>query len=215
MKVLIFDTETTGLLPKEGSLYASQLWPYIVQFSFVLYDTVSNKIDLNHDFIIKIPKNVSISKESTNVHGITKSLSNKRGYDIKDILEIFKIALDSCDFVVGHNVNFDKKIVMVEAIRNKVEINFSRRNMVVFCTMQFGVNLCNIERLNDDGETYKKYPSLLELHYKLFGVIPTNLHNSHTDVLICLRCFYKMIFNDDLYKKNRNFKSMVNSIASV
>ena len=64
MKILIFDTETTGLLPKDVSLYQSDLWPYIVQFSFIMYNTISNKIEMEHDYIIKIPKEISISKES-------------------------------------------------------------------------------------------------------------------------------------------------------
>ena len=56
MKILIFDTETTGLAPKETSLYQTNSWPHVVQFSFIMFNSVSNKIEMNHDYIIKIPK---------------------------------------------------------------------------------------------------------------------------------------------------------------
>ena len=48
MKVLVFDTETTGLpqrdeYGKSPSLYDTKKWPYIIQFSYILYDTDKNK----------------------------------------------------------------------------------------------------------------------------------------------------------------------------
>ena len=45
MKILIFDTETSGL-PEErnASLLSTNKWPYILQLSYILYDTDSNKI---------------------------------------------------------------------------------------------------------------------------------------------------------------------------
>ena len=209
MKILIFDTETTGLLPKDVSLYQSDLWPYIVQFSFIMYNTISNKIEMEHDYIIKIPKEISIPKESTKIHGITKQKSNKQGYNMKDILEIFNIALESCDFVVAHNLSFDKKILMVEGIRHNTKIEFTRNGLTPYCTMRNSINLCNIEKVNNNNEVYKKFPTLAELHVKLFGVGPSNLHNSFVDILICMRCFYAMIFNEDLCKKNKRFNSLI------
>ena len=215
MKIVIFDTETTGLAPKETSLYQTNSWPHVVQFSFIIFNSVTNKIEMNHDYIIKIPKEISISKESTKVHGITKQRCNKQGYYMKDVLEIFKIALDKCHFLVAHNINFDKKMLMVESIRNDVNLNFNRNGLNLYCTMRNGIELCDIEVKNKEGEIYKKFPTLLELHYKLFHVIPNNLHNSMIDILICLRCFYKMIYDDDLCKKNKNFNSLVTNMTGV
>ena len=45
MKVLVFDTETTGLITNYGdSLYDSHKFPYIVQLSWLLFDTDSHII---------------------------------------------------------------------------------------------------------------------------------------------------------------------------
>ena len=38
-KIIIFDTETTGLPKTKDALVTStELWPYIVQFSYIIYD---------------------------------------------------------------------------------------------------------------------------------------------------------------------------------
>ena len=40
MKVLIFDTETTGLPEgKNPSIYETQKWPHIIQLSYIVYDS--------------------------------------------------------------------------------------------------------------------------------------------------------------------------------
>ena len=46
MKVLVFDTETTGLPPfnRVPTKYNIKDWPYIVQFSFIIYDITTDRI---------------------------------------------------------------------------------------------------------------------------------------------------------------------------
>ena len=53
MKVLVFDTETTGLIPKKTSVFDTTKWPYVVQLSYILYDTESNSSILCKDYVIK------------------------------------------------------------------------------------------------------------------------------------------------------------------
>ena len=53
MKVLVFDTETTGIIPK--SYLPVDKMPYIVQLAFMLYDTKTNDVIKNFNQIIKIP----------------------------------------------------------------------------------------------------------------------------------------------------------------
>ena len=48
MKILVFDTETTGLplkneFNKEPSIYDYDKWPYIIQISCILYDLSTNE----------------------------------------------------------------------------------------------------------------------------------------------------------------------------
>ena len=94
MKVLIFDTETTGLpLERNPSIYDSSMWPYIVQLSYILYDTSAKKALVAHDWIIKVPSDVDISEGSIKLHGITKEISKTEGVDLSFALDCFDICL--------------------------------------------------------------------------------------------------------------------------
>ena len=53
---------------------------------------------------------------------------------------------------------------------------------------------CNIQRTNTTG-SYIKFPTLTELHNKLFDETPENMHNSLMDILICLKCYLKFKHN--------------------
>ena len=86
---------------------------------------------------------------------------------------------------------------------NKIKFN----NLIEVCTMKTGTDVCKIEKTSPSGEIYYKYPKLSELHQHLFQETPNNLHNSLVDMLVCMRCFYKMRYNEDLYTKSISFRN--------
>ena len=125
MRILVFDTETTGL-PKSKIINpeALQLWPHIVQFSYIIYDTVLNDIVESSDSIIKMPENVTIPEESIKFHGITDEISLLKGVEIDAILNEFFYHLRNVDELIGHNVSFDINMVKVELLRLIYSDNF-------------------------------------------------------------------------------------------
>ena len=74
--------------------------------------------------------------------------------------------------------------------------------------MQESVDVCAIQIMNRKGTLFNKFPKLIELHEKLFSTPPKNLHNSLNDVLVCLRCFYKLKFNQDILELNETIKNL-------
>jgi DNA polymerase III epsilon subunit-like protein len=211
MKIFVFDTETTGLpTERNPSIIATHKWPYIVQLSYILYDTDNNIIENYVDRIIKIPNNIIISKESENIHKITNEINKTKGVEIKRELVEFNETLALADIVVGHNISFDKRMIMVECIRHKIQQNFTRNSIrkPEYCTMKNSVNICKILIQGRNGSEYYKYPKLMELHKYLFGNIPDGLHNSMVDVLVCLRCFGKIKYNIDFNEKSSNLKAL-------
>ena len=210
MKVLVLDTETTGL--PEGrncSIYETKKWPHIIQLSFIVYDTEENEVDIVKDYIIKIADDVKLSPESVAIHGITREISQQKGITINNAFRSFRQHLRSANLIVGHNVSFDKKMIIVESIRNKLHVfNSISSDIKTYCTMHNSVDLCKIPAINREGNTYFKYPKLIELHEYLFNRTPCNAHNSKVDVIICLRCFYKMEFDRDLCRINRDFRML-------
>ena len=205
MKVLVFDTETTGL-PKEKnpSIYESSKWPHIIQLSYIVYDSDSNDLVELVDDYINIAFDVNIDPESEKIHKISREML-KDGVPISVALAKFNLHANKCDLLVAHNVSFDKRMLMVEGIRSKIRMNISD----TYCTMKNSIELCKIEAVSRTGEKYFKYPKLAELHYELFKKIPKNTHNALIDILICLRCFCKMELNKDISRINRPIRLML------
>ena len=176
MKILVFDTETTGLPEKNSSIYEHDKWPHILQISYILYDSSTNDISISREFL------------------------NEKGRHIIPVLNDFNKVLKRCDIVVGHNISFDKRIVYVECLRNKVTLNFTtfrgknRINKPEYCTMKNTKELCNIIRKDKLDKPYLKNPKLTELYLTLFPdkTLPEDLHNSLVDILITLRCYIKI-----------------------
>lgn len=206
MKVLIFDTETSGLPEgKNPSIYETQKWPHIIQLSYIIYDSETNDIVTLEDDYISIEDDVIIQPESQKVHNISRELLSSKGIPIEHALEKFNRFSDMSDVLVGHNVSFDKRMVMVEGIRNKIRMNIHD----TYCTMKNSVELCKIQRFWPNGDTYFKYPTLSELHDELFKKIPKNTHNALIDILICMRCFVKIELRKDICAINRTIRTMM------
>jgi len=213
MKLLVYDTETDGLPPKgerfvnKGNL---EHWPHIVQFSYVIYDTDSNKLVKTFDSIIKLPPGVIISEENYSFHHISNKMSETKGKDVNVVLREFLTDCAKVDMLVGHNINFDYNMVKAEIMRNQAAYSAEDSKMLankrMYCTARETYGYCSIPAINWKGEKYFKYPTLKELYEKLFNETPQNLHNSLNDVLITVRCVVRFRFNKDV---NSEVKSLI------
>jgi len=208
MKAIILDTETTGLpIKRVAKISDNDNWPYIVQMSWLICDIETATIVNVKDYIVRLPEGMSIPAESTKIHRITTERMRRDGIDIKEVLEIFISDFRSSAFIVAHNLNFDKTIIRVELHRNHCPNIFANKRNIEFCTMEYGTPICKLTRVNRwNGKTQAKSPKLIELYYILFAEKPKNLHNSLIDVLVCFRCFYKMVMNEDIYTLNPVFR---------
>ena len=204
MRILVFDTETTGLPPNNdrsvnnGNL---QLWPYIMQLSYIVHDTEKGESVEIFDTIIDIPDHAVISEKSIEIHKITREKSRELGNDIKTSLLFFFTSLADADLLVGHNITFDLNMVYAEIMRCPELIKYiplleEKRK---FCTMKESTAFCCIPLKNSNSYNSLKQPRLVELYQKLFnGETPEGLHNSMNDVTATLRCFMKLRYGLDI-----------------
>jgi len=229
MIILVFDTETTGLIKTTTiAHYELDSLPYIVQFSYLLYDTEKSFIEKISDDIIKIPEKIVIPEECVNIHGITKGMTLK-GKDVGKCLLEFAKSYSQADVIVGHNLSFDINMVKTELMRTiqnskgithlldynnlLYSLNNPPKNKTYFCTLQNSIVLCNIKSINKrTGKEFIKYPRLMELHEKLFSCSPKNLHNSLNDVIVCFRCYYMLEYKTDIIETNMYIKKMYNRL---
>lgn len=218
MIVTVFDTETNGLPPSYNLEYENlNDWPHILQLSYIVYDIEDDKFLQFQDVIAKVNDKVSISPECTKIHGIDREMVLKKGVDLKPHIQDFLQWCEKSELIIGHNVEFDYKMISAEMMRwsqdgNKYfdeELKKFKYLKTFFCTMKSTVNLCNIKTKSKQGHTYTKYPTLSELHCKLFSRSPKNTHNALNDVLLCFRCFYKLKFNIDIVEKNQDLFTLL------
>uniref|UniRef100_A0A6C0JNV8 Exonuclease domain-containing protein n=1 Tax=viral metagenome TaxID=1070528 RepID=A0A6C0JNV8_9ZZZZ len=178
MKLLIFDTETTGL-PKsrKSANEGPNNWPHIVSISWVIFNTDTSVIEKQESHIIK-PGEWIIPIESTEIHGITNDYATIHGDSLLDVM--VKFQNETYDCIVAHNMEFDMNVI-VNAIRwdlKKVIRVFPK----TVCTMNLSRNIC---KLPGNYGNFKS-PKLKELYFCAFGKMPdeTRLHGSLYDVLI-------------------------------
>jgi len=229
MRVLVLDTETTGL-SKTKILNQDTLdqWPNIVQLSYIVYDLSLNKIENSKDYIIRVPENIIITKEVSKFHGITNEISSTKGVLISEVLTELFCFMKEVDSIIGHNISFDINMIKVELLRiiysNQLSNNQQLKNYKynlsfiinyknICCTLQDSIKFCNITSINKSGKTYLKYPKLIELHQKLFDSSPNNLHNSYNDVLVTLRCFMKLKHDVDINDECNSFKEISSQLG--
>lgn len=207
--ILIFDVETSGLLPRDykigQSLKDLARFPHILQLSYLLYDLERGMVIETYNQYITKPEGLTLSQEITDLTGISEDILKEKGIPIEKALESFKKAYLHASRLIAHNFDFDSTMINIEIERNRqwmipqnynILLNIFNKNVsdnreIAFeCTMQMTVDFCNLERTNSRG-VYKKLPRLSELYQILFDTTLENLHNSMVDVFACLRCYLK------------------------
>ncbi|MFH0856845.1 MAG: 3'-5' exonuclease [bacterium] len=181
---LFFDTETTGL-PRRYNAPATDFnnWPRLIQIAWMLYDGAGNEMQ-SADYIIK-PEGFLIPKEAENIHGISNEKANAEGIFLKQALSEFLAAMKKSEILVAHNMSFDEKIVEAEFLRENMEHNMG--NLKKICTKINSTEFCQLP-----GNYGFKWPSLTELHNKLFSSDFDGAHNALSDVKICVKCFFEL-----------------------
>jgi len=187
MMFLIFDTETTGL-PKVESAPVSDLdnWPRLVQLAWQMYD-VSGRLVGSKCHIIK-PEGFTIPYRAEKLHGISTKKAINEGDNLKEVLTEFNADVSASRLIVGHNIDFDIKIIEAEYLRNGMESEFLAKPKL--CTKLESTNFCQIPGGRGGGY---KWPTLIELHQKLFGTIPVQSHDALMDVESTAKCFFELI----------------------
>ncbi len=175
--ILFFDTETTGV--KQNS-------DRIVQIAWILADHDGN-IEEKSEHIIK-PEGYSIPQQATNIHGISTAFAIDKGRYVKDVLEEFSDAVDQANIIVAHNLAFDFNIV--RTAYKYAEMEFPLDGKIQIDTMRASTQWCRLPKTN--GRSGFKYPSLQELHYRLFGKSFDAAHSALADTKACMRCYYEL-----------------------
>ncbi|MCL2165020.1 MAG: 3'-5' exonuclease [Oscillospiraceae bacterium] len=145
MRIIVFDTETTGYAPGN-----------ICQLSYIIDDDgdVSSK---NLYFSVAYVEPGAQKLHGLSVAALTK-LSGGQTFEshADEILSDF----ESCDCWISHNFNFDKSFLFAEFRRVGVKPRINN----FFCTMKYFTPICKLPPSHRDRTPFEyKYPRLSEL----------------------------------------------------
>lgn len=185
---LIFDTETTGL-PRNYNAPLTDFdnWPRMVQIAWQLHDAQGNLLE-NDSIIIK-PEGYAIPFATIQIHGITNERANEEGQALTDTLQKFAGVVNKSTYLCGHNIEFDINIIGAEFLRkgltnileNRPFIDTKNDQTTEYCAIPGG-----------RGGKFK-WPTLTELHQKLFNKGFDEAHNAAFDVAATTKVFFEIL----------------------
>lgn len=190
---IIFDTETTGLIPKDSSnnyYHYTNTSKYnnarMIQISYEILDHTLNVIT-TRSFYINEVETVSNSQ----FHNITKELLEKEGISMNQFCDIFTEDLNICSRIIAHNLQFDYFILMSELYRFGFTDIINKINLLKL--------ICSMKKTRHFVCHNKKYPKLLELYNYAnnsnLKELP-NAHNSMFDVMYLRIALVKLKSNN-------------------
>ena len=100
-------------------------------------------------------------------------------------MDKFSQLLELKPVVVAHNYSFDSTVMGAEYLRLGQTNPFPGAKH--YCTMVSSTKFVNIP-----GKYGPKYPTLQELHTKLFGSGFSEAHDAAVDIAITAKCFFEL-----------------------
>lgn len=194
MKILFFDTETTGLPKKRMPI---QHQPHLVQFWAIMgeYEIEGQEYEILAEKEIDVIFNPGtyIPKESSDIHWITNEIAEKHWF-FDDYAKEFMDMTFEADLIVCHNVWFDSQ-QMFREIQRRAEKWWKRKDWEhMFMNKTRCTMLSSMDYMKLPGRFWKyKWPKLSELHIKLFNEDFDNAHNAFADIVATRKCFFELI----------------------
>jgi DNA polymerase III epsilon subunit-like protein len=180
----VFDTETTGLpISWKAPISDLQNWPRVVQLAWAEFDKRCQKTS-EYSYVI-LPDGYKIPKTAEEIHGISTAKAKRVGVPAAKVFGLFAESLSGASVVIAHNLSFDANVVGAEFLRLGIRYQLGRKTQV--CTKVASTELCALP-----GPYGHKWPTLAELHLKLFGKKVKQTHRASQDVAICSKCFFEL-----------------------
>ena len=173
-KVVVFDTETTGLNLKEAR---------IVTACLAELDSAGNLHSPAREWLAD--PEIEIPEAASNVHGVTTEMARATGRNAKEvvweILEALRGYLAAGIPVIAYNAPYDFSILHFEALRHGLE--------------PLGTPAPVLDPLVLDKwvDTYRKGKRKLEITAEFYGVQLSDAHNATADAIAAGRVLQAMV----------------------
>lgn len=191
MRVIVVDTETTGLPDfKQPPHHESQ--PHLVQLAWLL--AVDGRVTRARCDIV-LPDGWEIPQPMAAIHGITTAFAKEHGDHADVVIGRLEDALEDAEVFVAHNVHFDRRILETTAHRCTNGFDSPllklRETHRLECTQAGNAKVVKARQASGAG----KFASLDETHAHYFGAPlrrEGQAHDALDDALACWRVWCAM-----------------------
>lgn len=189
---LFIDTETTGF-SKNGALVQDGQ-ARVCQIAMLMTDENGKSLS-EISFLIK-PDGWKIGEDASRIHGFTNELCDQYGVSGAAAYSLYSRLAGMCSLVVAHNVNFDRKMMEIEAAYNK-SAPISNQWL---CTMLKTKDICKLSGQYNDYKWPKLDESLKHMCGRELGDLA---HDALWDVRACKDIFFALIERGIINKPER------------
>ncbi len=197
LRLFFFDTETTWKDPHNEQII--QFW-----WIYWIYDMNLWKFEEKDRINQLVKPSKKIPEEASKVHWLYNKDLEEYGF-IDEYIDEFLSFIKKADFVVWHNVEYDKTVLIAETKRLNIPFDFSKIKWID--TMKPCASLVQIPAPERSKDKYK-WPKLMELHKFLFWKEFEDAHDAMADITATKDCFVELCNKYNFYE-NWKFKEEI------
>lgn len=127
-RVIVFDTETTGIKPTDR----------VIELAWLVYDLEEKRLIEENQFLFQLPANeikMDEYRKAEKFHQISYQKLMEDGVDPTRAILQFLRSVESADLLVGHNIRFDLTMLKSELRRHGID-NRRLKQVPTQCTME-------------------------------------------------------------------------------
>jgi DNA polymerase-3 subunit epsilon len=181
MKILVLDTETTGLIRD----YTSPDAPHLASIAACIYDTDARRVQASLNLMVR-PDGWEMPAEAEAVNGLSTDHLVQYGIRLSTVMEAFTAFTGPAQLVVGHNVVFDCKVVASALYRlDHLDELDEWMKLDTYCTMTKAKRIVNAKTAT--GRL--KNPKLTEAYEFIFERPLERAHSANADMIATLELY--------------------------
>jgi len=184
MKILLIDTETSGLFNYRDRADAEGQ-PRMIQLAAALIDDAEPSSNEFCDIPIR-PDGWQMDDALAEKlgHSMTNAWLLEHGRPVSEAIEKYEAFHTACDLIAGFNIPFDQKMMRAELRRAGRPDRYAEKPE--FCIMRAMSPLAKVPKARGGGF---KLPKLEEAYQFAFGEPMQGAHNAYGDVVAAARLF--------------------------
>lgn len=191
MRILIFDTETSGI-PRDHLSATDPQQARVVQLAAAMFHDRREVASID----LVVNNGIEIHEEASKIHGITTEMATEFGIAPQGAGGIFWRLAAKSDLLVAHNVAFDLRMLgLMSQQAGLADLPKLLAQKPARCTCEAAapiVNLPPTERMIAAGFNKPKAPKLEECVRHFFGEELVGAHSAAADVRACARVYWKL-----------------------